>query len=75
MCVKHKQNWNAEKIKTANRKQTGHSKKKKQRAEGKLDKYLWNKKKQLRNGKADTNIYTHILSIITVLNFVFLSAL
>lgn len=28
MCVKHKQNWNAEKIKTANRKQTGHSKKK-----------------------------------------------
>lgn len=40
MCVKHKQNWNAEKIKTANRKQTGHSKKKKQRAEGKLDKYL-----------------------------------
>lgn len=40
MCVKHKQNWNAKKIKTANRKQTGHSKKKTQRAEGKLDKYL-----------------------------------
>lgn len=39
MCVKHKQNWNAEGLKQRTDNKPGIAEKK-QRAEGKLDKYL-----------------------------------